>query len=315
MSWFSKITGSKQASEAVETGKKLANRFVEGGFISCGSTKHAPRTNTAEEIKTSIKLIAKEHHKKAQKYAQEGYTDAQKIAEQKAKDIDEFITVMDEMPQRHLSLAHDVIDLSNTSAMTNTAIFPTINFNALGRVKSTNKETTVMGYILNLLPKLSKENPKAVDLAETAVSHSDPANAKFFLHRFVDNFPFMGTEKQSEAVQPLVKPIAESVLKGMPSMDLGPSSKEAQFFSLISDLCKPDTKPENIKHIQRALNISDDIAPNTNANFNLSDLRKGNTETIVENMQHLPDVLQNAERQGVKEFDLSGFLTKNINMY
>ena len=85
-------------------------------------------------------------------------------------------------------------------------------------------------------------------------------------------------------------------------------------FQLISDLCKPDTKPENIKYIQKALDISDEVAPKTNSNRNLTDLRKGDTDTIIENLEHLPKVLQNAERQGIDKFDLSGFLTKNVNM-
>lgn len=313
MSFLSKLTGNT-VDVAQTAGKRLANRFVEGGFVTCGHATHAPRTNTASEIKDSIRIMAKEQHQRATKYAKEGYEDAQKIAEQKAKDMDDFIAVMDDMPQRHLSLAHDVIDLSNSTEMINTAIFPTVNFNAMGQIKTTGKQTTLMGYILNALPKLSKENPQAVNLAETAVSHSDTTNAKYFLQRFVDDFPITGSQKQCEAAENLVEPIATNVLKGMPSMDLGPTSKEAQFFSLFADLCQADTNPKNIKIIQRALNISDDVAPNTNANFNLSQLRKGDSARMEENMEILPQVLENAERKGCETFDISGFLTKNVNM-
>ena len=125
-------------------------------------------------------------------------------SELKAKEITEFLKVAGDMPQRHLSLAHDVVDLSNTHAMINHDIFPTVNFNDIGQAKGTGKRTTLMGYVLNLLPGLSKANPKAVDLAETVVSHSDDTNAKFFLQRFVDGFPFVGTEKQAESSKPLL---------------------------------------------------------------------------------------------------------------
>ncbi len=149
-----------------------------------------------------------------------------KVSELKAREVTEFLSIAGDMPQRHLSLAHDVVDLSNTRAMINTDIFPTVDYNTIGQVKNTNKRTTLMGYVLNLLPGLSKVNPKAVDLAETVVSHSDDTNAKFFLQKFVDNFHFVGTEKQAEATEPLVKNLSESVLKGMPSMDLGSNCKE-----------------------------------------------------------------------------------------
>ena len=235
-------------------------------------------------------------------------------SELKAKEITEFLKVAGDMPQRHLSLAHDVVDLSNTHAMINHDIFPTVNFNDIGQAKGTGKRTTLMGYVLNLLPGLSKANPKAVDLAETVVSHSDDTNAKFFLQRFVDGFPFVGTEKQAEATEALVEPLAKSILKGMPSMDLGPSSKEQTFFNLIADLCKADSKPENLKLLKRTLEMTDDIAPNVDSAINLSEVRVGDTERIAENLEVLPQVLKNAEAQGLRTFDVSGFLTKNVNL-
>lgn len=235
-------------------------------------------------------------------------------SELKAKEITEFLKVAGDMPQRHLSLAHDVVDLSNTHAMINHDIFPTVNFNDIGQAKSTGKRTTLMGYVLNLLPGLSKANPKAVDLAETVVSHSDDTNAKFFLQRFVDNFPNAGTEKQAEATEALVEPLANSILKGMPSMDLGPRSKEQTFFNQIRHLCSEDSKPENLRLLKQTLDTTDSVAPNVDADINLDDIRLGDTARIKENLEVLPQVLENAEAQGLRTFDVSGFLTKNVNL-
>lgn len=235
-----------------------------------------------------------------------------KTAELKAREITEFLSIAGDMPQRHLSLAHDVVDLSNTHAMINTDIFPTVDYNTIGQVKNTNKKTTLMGYVLNLLPRLSKANPKAVDLAEAVVSHSDDTNAKFFLHKFVDSFHFIGTEKQAEATEPLVENLSKSVLKGMPSMDLGANCKEQIFYNLISNLCKVDSKPENIKLLKQTMDITDTVAPEVDANIDLDDIRLGDTEKIAENIEILPKVLENVK--GSAEFDVSGFLTKNVNL-
>lgn len=237
-----------------------------------------------------------------------------KAAELKSKEITEFLNIASNMPQRHLSLAHDVVDLSNTHALINHDIFPTVDFNTIGRIQSTGKETSLMGYVLNLLPGLSKANPKAVDLAETVVSHSDDTNAKFFLSKFVDQFPIIGTEKQAEAAEGLVETISKSILRGMPSMDLGPTSKEQTFFNQIRNLCSTDSKPENLKLLKQTLDITDNVAQKVEANINIDDIRLGDTTQIAENMEILPKVLENAEVQGLKKFDVSGFLTKNINL-
>lgn len=237
-----------------------------------------------------------------------------KVAELKTKEISEFLKMAGDMPQRHLSLAHDVVDLSNTSAFINHDIFPTVDFNGIGRAKSTGKITTMMGYILNLLPDLSKINAKAVDLAETVVSHSDDTNAKFFLQSFVDNFPIAGAEKQAEATEALVEPLANSILKGMPSMDLGPRSKEYIFFNQIRHLCNEDSKPENLRLLKQTLDTTASVAPKVDADINLDDIRLGDTARIKENLEVLPQVLENAEAKGLRTFDVSGFLTKNVNL-
>lgn len=377
MSFISKITGKVQ-DVVPQKAEKLANRFVgNSGFMTCGATYHAPRTNTTEEIISSLKLIAQEQLSSAEKgrknllmmldeqgldFAEEARKSGQDVArltiqkqnaltarlndiirkggqltktqheefgkltklsnlassiltsEFKTKEITEFLKVAGEMPQRHLSLAHDVVDLSNTNAMINHDIFPTVNFNVIGHPKNSTKETTLMGYILNLLPGISKANPKVVDLAETVVSHSDDTNAKFFLDKFVTEFPILGVEKQAEATEALVKPFAESILKGMPSMDLGPSSKEQTFFNIISNLCSPSSKPENLKLLKQTLDTTSDIAPNVANHIELDDIRLGDTEKIAENLKILPQVLEAAEANGLKELDVSGFLTKNVNL-
>ncbi len=312
MSFLSKLTG-RGITELPEQATKLANRFVDrGGFQAMGKTYHAPRTNTSEEIVTSLKILAQEQRKNATRFAKENLPEHQRVAELKAKDIEDFLGNIDGMSQRHLSLAHDVVDLSNTHALINHDIFPTVDLNVYGTVNG--KQTTLMGYILNKLPILSKANPKAVDLAETVVSHSDDTNAKFFLHRFVDNFPMDGTAKQAEATEPLVKSISESVLSGMPSMSLGPSSKEQTFFNIIQGLCSPTSKPENLKLLKQVMDSTDNLAPNVATDINLDVIRLGDTARMTENMKVLPQVLEAAEAQGVKKLDLSGFLANNVNL-
>ncbi len=234
-----------------------------------------------------------------------------KVAELKANEIQEFLANAKNMPQRHLSLAQDVIDLSNTHAFIDNNIFPSVNFNTIGAIDKNNKQTTLMGYILNLLPKISNENPKALDLAEAVVTHSDDANSKFFLSRFLEKAP--NAPEQARLTEKLIPTFAKDILKGMPSMDLGPNCKENVFLNLISHLCSKDSKPENLKLLDKLLEMTDKISKKTNPAINIDDIRLGDTRVIRENMEILPQILKNAEAQG-KNIDASGFLTKNVNL-
>lgn len=336
MSFLAKISG--KAQEIPQQAKKLTNRFLgDGEFMKMGATYHAPRTNSSEEIIASLKLLATGEANKAdkmrkhlielsdkggydiEKRAKKGSQDVveaaltlqaqnvetlQKIldqggtlsrahiqeyqellqianvaqsiraAELKEKEITEFLKIAGDMPQRHLSLAHDVVDLSNIHAFINDEIFPSVNLNTIGNSVGSNKLTTLMGHILGMLPKLSKENPKAVELAETVVSHSDASIAKFFLREFLYNAP--NTPEQTAITEKLVPTFAKEILKGMPSMDLGANCKENRFLQIILNCCNPNSKPENIKI--------------------------------------LPEILKNAGEQGGKRLDISGFLTKNVNL-
>lgn len=233
-----------------------------------------------------------------------------KAAEIKAQEIQEFLTHADKMPQRHLSLAQDLIDLSNTHAFINTNIFPSIDFNTIGITKG-NKYSTIMGYLLNLLPKISKENPRAVDLAEAVVTHTDDANSKFFLSHFLESAP--NAPKQARLTEKLIPTFAKDILKGMPSMDLGPDCKENIFFKLITHLCSKDSKPENLKILDELLKMTDKISKRTNPAINIDEIRLGDTKVIRRNMEAMPYLLENAEAQG-KNVDASGFLTKNVNL-
>ncbi|MGN0030622.1 MAG: hypothetical protein ACI37Q_01545 [Candidatus Gastranaerophilaceae bacterium] len=373
MSFISKVTGNIQSTVAPKA-EILANRFIDGGWRKMGATYHAPRTNSAEEIIESLKLLAKKEIEKAKsgrKYLLElsekgGYNIENqaknssrdivdvalslhqqnvealnkiiaqggaisgvqrqnyekllrianlaqfiKASELKAKEIPEFLKLVGDMPQRHLSLAHDVVDLSNTNALINPEIFPSVNFNDIGTLAGTNKETTLMGYLLNMLPKLSKENPKALNLADTVLTHTDDSNSRFFLSRFLETAPI--TPEQTELTEKLVPSIAKDVLNGMPSMNLGKDCKENVFLSYIRHLCLGDSKPENIKLLDELMQNIDNICKKTEPAINLDDLRLGDTEKIRENLKVLPEVLKDAEREG-KNIDASGFLLNNVNL-
>lgn len=233
------------------------------------------------------------------------------VFERDAKGLKELLPQLKNMPLRHQNLVHDIIDLDRFHAFINHDIFPTVNLHQLGRDSAGNK-TSLLQYIFTMLPKLSKENPEALNLAEKVMTHSDDANGKFFISKFIPCLQGSQGAKQMEATEDLVPILTESYLKGMPSMSLNSDCKENQFFQAIMTLCDKDTKPENIKLLKEATNISDKYK--TGANINLAEISKGDTQTIRENIEALPYLLENADAQGIERVDVSGFLTKNVNL-
>jgi hypothetical protein len=309
MSIISKIFSNKPA----EVSKILPNRFVRGGFQEMGTVTNPVRTNSASEIKESIIGLKKLEDSKYATAQTNNIRSQMAISEQKSKDIAEFIEQMNDMPPRHLSLAQDVIDLSNTKYMVSDGIFAEDNFNAIGQVNSTGKKSTLMGYILNKLPQISKEKPEALDLADKVLTHSDSTNAKFFLFRFLENLQNKGAE-QMKATEPFVEMFSKDILKGSPSLYFDASCKENQFLNAINNMTSKDTKLENIQLFDKALKITDEFdTGKTQYNFAMNEILSGKPEKIRENLEILPKVLKDALNQ-VKEFDVSGFLTKNTNL-
>jgi hypothetical protein len=309
MSIISKIFSNK----TTEVSKILPNRFVRGGFQEMGTVINPVRTNSASEIRESIIGLKKLEDSKYATAQTNNIRSQMAISEQKSKDIAEFIEQMNDMPPRHLSLAQDVIDLSNTKYMVSDGIFAEDNFNAIGQVNSTGKKSTMMGYILNKLPQISKEKPEALDLADKVLTHSDSTNAKFFLFRFLEDLQNKGAE-QMKATDQFVEMFSKDILKGSPSLYFDASCKENQFLNAINNMTSKDTKLENIQLFDKALKITDEFdTGKTQYNFAMNEILSGKPEKIKENLEILPKVLKDALNQ-VKEFDVSGFLTKNTNL-
>ncbi len=81
----------------------------------------------------------------------------------------------------------------------------------------------------------------------------------------------------------------------------------------ITGFLRSDAKPENIRLIPKVLEVTDSAAGSAIHRIDGTEIALGDTKTIQDNMKILSQVLENA---GVKNqaLDVSGFLTKNINL-
>ncbi len=347
MSLLSKV-GANITGEAV----KLPNRF-RGGFMPMGAVTRKQRANTTSEIMSSIRahvdsyergaknaqetLIAKakevgvDVEKEAKKlgvsifdvaktkgqkhyYTPEGdpvnliaisedLKMRKTICDSNSQEIRTFLKQAGDIDPKHLGLAHDILDLGNIQELLNT------NINLQTLLKN---GKTVMGDLLSKFPAISRKSPGAIELTETVINNSDTTNAKYFIQQlFGNDLDILGmVSEQMKATKDIVPDIAKQTLSGGYTMDY---SKEFNFFKFIADFLRVDAKPENINLLSKILKTVDKFSHKSSPSIDGVEIALGNTKTIKDNMELMPQLLQNAEQSG-QNIDLSGFLTKNINL-
>lgn len=258
---------------------KLPNRFMSGGFMKMGHVVRTPRANSADELVNSLKSYAKENEL-----------------------IDKFVKSVDVNDTKTLSLGHDIVDLARTQE-----ILPTnIDMNI-----SKNGAPPIFSYLLEKLPIVSKNNPTAIELAQDVVNHSDVTNAKYFLARFFGNpvEKMSDIAPQMQSVRKLVPNIAQDTLTGGYTMDF---SKNNDFFKLLTSLLSKNAKCENIETIDKIMGIIDKYSSKLQLTCNLDNIKIADTAKLKENLEVLPQVLENLPAGN--SIDISEFLTKNTNL-
>ncbi len=265
----------KIAESFATKAEKLPNRFNQG-FMKMGIVERTPRKNSTSEVIGSIQAYAKEN-----------------------PEIADFAKHLNELNPKHLGLAQDIIDLSNTKEMLPTRI---------DIAQKTETGKSIVGMILNRLPEISKKNPAALDLTETVFNNSDTINSKYFLcNLFSFNLENMGSiSKQMNATKEIIPEIAHDTLDGGYAMDY---SKNKEFFEFVKALSSEDSKPENVKMIKPIMNAINKLCKNSQPMCDINEIKTGDTNVIKKNMEALPYLIENAEAQKIP-VDISGFLTK-----
>lgn len=259
--------------------QKLPNRFLGNGFETMGAVIRKPRTNSSQELISSIKAYACENPV-----------------------IKNFSDNIQNINTKHLGLAQDIIDLSNTREMLCTHI---------NMLDNKNGNNSILKMILEKFPVVSKNNPDAIELAQEVVNHSDIQNSKYFLTKFfacpIENFTHLAP--QMKAVKKIVPHIAKDTLSGGYTMDF---SKNEKFFQFLTSLISRDAKPENIELIDKIMEFVNKFSSKLNLTCNLSEIKTADSAKLKENLKILPEVLKNLSHD--KNFEVAEFLSKNTNL-
>ena len=278
MSFINKIS-SKVENVIAGNRIKLPNRFtMKSDFLNIGAVSIKPRANSQEEILYSLKAYAKDN-----------------------AEIADFLEHLDEMDNKYLGLAHDIVDLSNC----NEGLIGNINM-----LDKANENHSFMGHILSMLPIVSKKNPAALDLSQSVINNSDVINAKYFLINLFgfDLHKMSGLSEQFKAVKEVIPVIARDTLSGGYLMDY---KKNKEFFEFVKFLASSDAKPENVKMLNEIMTVIQTLCKKTQPLCDLGSIKTADTATLKKNLEALPYYIENAEAQKQATVKVSDFLTKS----
>ena len=255
---------------------QLTRRLFNGGWETMGHVKREPDTRTTEQLLENIDYYAKI-----------------------CPEVAQFKDELKSMNPKHLGLVSDICELANHHEFLNTAI---------NIKKPAANGKSLFQFLLEKLPRASKENPASVDLSQEIINNTDATAAKYALGSLSPLYDCKEAAQHIEATIPLVSDIAESTLKGGYLMDY---SKEQSFVNGIKSFISPNVLLEKLRMLSKILKIAD--KSNATCEIDAFPFVTNNTpiSTITKNLETFKELDKSMEG---KTINLTEFLEKNVNI-
>ena len=164
-------------------GKELKPVLRFGGWQTIGAQTRPADTRTTAQLLENIEYFA-----------------------QKNSAIAKFKDELKSVNPKHLGLVSDICELGSHNELMSQGI----DMNVL----KSNDGKSLLAFILEKLPKASRENPQAMEFTKEVIDHADTTASKYFLADFGGILGYPQAAKHLEATKSLVKDIAEETLNG-----------------------------------------------------------------------------------------------------
>ncbi len=242
-----------------------------------GAVKRAADTRTTEELTQTIKLWA-DHNQEAK----------------------EFLPHLKEMNPKHFGLVADTIELAHRRS-----ILPK-NINMLGQ---TSAGKSLLGVLLDIFPRASKENPNALDFAQEVINNTDTLTSKYFLWQTTGGIlENKSVSEHFKAAKPLVEAFAKETLEHPNPYSF---AEQEGFMTLVKSVIEPAADPKKISIVKDALDAISNKAMLHVSSFVES---KAPVEKIKDNISTVGQVTALMDTsKGLR--DMTDYLTKNTNLY
>jgi len=262
--------------------EKAKPSFRFGGFQHMGAFTREADTRTTEQLLANIDYFA-----------------------ERLPEIAQFKKELKAMNPRHLSLVSDICELGSTMEMLST------NINIR---KPASNGKSLLEFMMEKLPKASKENPQMLDFSQEVINQTDNTASKYFLASYANVFEHPEVAKHLEATRPLIKDIAQVTLNGGYTMDY---SKEQRFVNALNTYINPSVNPEKIKVVAEAMKTVEKLPESVNLTCAIDSSTILNSKVSPQRMrENLETFSQIAEGLSQKTYDvnLSEFITRNVNL-
>lgn len=255
-------------------------RFVENnGWKLMGAQVRPKDTRTSEQIAATIEYFIKRN-----------------------PEMEEFRQAVKEMKPEHKNLVADTLELASKNEMTMTPV-------DLNKINPKTGKSTLK-YIMEGLTKASKDNPDAIEFAQEIINHTDTTTSKYALASLVEAFKIPETAPLFKETKNLVGDFAKQALDGG---YLGDYSKQKNFMELIFSFVNPNTTPDRIGVVKKLVKFADTLKNDFEIELGQILYGPAGAKQMENNFNSLETVAKLADSQG-KVFDLSAFLTKNVDL-
>ena len=259
-------------------GKELKPVLRFGGWQTFGAQGRPVDTRTTAQLLENIEYFA-----------------------QKNSAVAKFKDELKSVNPKHLGLVSDICELGVCCQLKR---LQSININTL----KSNDGKSLFAFILEKLPKASKENPQAMEFTKEVIDHADTTASKYFLADFGGILGCPQAAKHLEATKPLVKDIAEETLDGY-KMDF---ENERKFMTTIRSFIDPAAKPEKIAMVKEVLKSVEALPDRDMVHIDRFIRSEAPAAQIRANMPQLKHASDMACKRG-DWLNIDEFLTTNVN--
>lgn len=260
-------------------GKEIRPTLRFGGWKNLGAQTRPADTRTTEQLLANIEYFAQEN-----------------------PEVAKFKNELKSVNPKHLGLVSDICELGGGHRE---LLTKNIDMKKL----KANDGKSLFSYILEKLPRASKDNPKALEFTQEVINNTDTITSKYFLADFGGIMDFPAVSKHLEATKPLVKDIAEETLGGGYRMDF---EKERHFMDTIKTYVDLSAKPEKIAMVKEILKPVEALPDRDMMHIDRFIRSEAPASQIRANIPQLKRASDVAHAQG-QYLDIDEFLTTNVN--
>ncbi len=206
------------------------------------------------------------------------------------------------MNPKHLGLVSDICELAERCNFPNRLDIKQVD---------PKKGKSLFAFLMEKLPKVSKENPEALNFTQEVINQTDSTTSRYFLASSTDLFDHPELAEHMSATKPLVKNIAEQTLDGSYDMDY---LDKKSFMGFLRALINPNAKTEKISLVPKLVKAAEQ-SPGENALYLDSFVSSSApVKQVEENLKVVPQVADMFAKEG-KSLDFVDFVNNNVNLY